>query len=145
MLRVLRRKLLRAFLHNRDRLQSNYCDFSLPRRCYLLEKYAPYRQRRLRSATLYPTELRARCYGINDLRVFRPFGFAYALHYRQTQEISRPAFVWATESICIIEQRTNFVHHANGGVGGGDPPVREMDSVGRPKAKCRFGRRSFEP
>ena len=74
-------------------------------------KYAPHRQRRLRSATLYPTELQARCYGINDLRVLRPFGFAYALHNRQTPEISRPKFAWATGSICIVEQRADFVHH----------------------------------
>lgn len=74
-------------------------------------KYAPHRQRRLRRATLYPTELQARCYGINDLRVLRPFGFAYALHNRQTPEISRPKFAWATGSICIVEQRADFVHH----------------------------------
>jgi hypothetical protein len=36
-LRVLRRKFLRALLHNRDRLQPNYCDFSLPGLCCLLE------------------------------------------------------------------------------------------------------------
>jgi hypothetical protein len=36
-LRVLRRKFLPALLHNRDRLQPNYCDFSLPRLRYLLE------------------------------------------------------------------------------------------------------------
>jgi hypothetical protein len=52
----------------------------------------------------------------------RPFGFAYALHKRQTQEISRPEFVRATGSIYILEQRTDFVHHANGG---GGPPNEE--------------------
>jgi hypothetical protein len=36
-LRVLRRKFLRTLLYNRDRLQSNYCDFRLPGLCYLLE------------------------------------------------------------------------------------------------------------
>lgn len=36
-LRVLRRKFLRARLHNRDRLQPNYCDFSPPGLCCLLE------------------------------------------------------------------------------------------------------------
>jgi len=36
-LRVLRRKFLRALLHNRRRLQRNYCDFSLPGLCYRLE------------------------------------------------------------------------------------------------------------
>jgi hypothetical protein len=75
------------------------------------KKYAPHRQRRLRSATLYPTELQARCYGINESRVFRPFGFAYALHNRQAPEISRPEFVWTTGSICIVERRADFVHH----------------------------------
>jgi len=50
-------------------------------------RYAPHRQRRLRSATLYPTD------------------------NRQTPQISRPEFVWATGSVCIIEQRTDFVHH----------------------------------
>jgi hypothetical protein len=120
-LRVLRRNILHALLHNRDRLQPDYCDFSLPRLCYLLEN-----TRHIDTegfvARRYPTELRARCYGINDLRVSRPFGFAYALHNRQIQEISRPEFVWATGSICIIEQRTDFVHRANCG---GGPPDEE--------------------
>ena len=37
MLRVLRPKFLRALLHNRDRLQPHYCDFSLPGLCCRLE------------------------------------------------------------------------------------------------------------
>jgi hypothetical protein len=108
-LRALRRKFLRAPLHNRDPLQPNYCDFSLPGLCCLLEN-----TRHIDSEGFVARRSIQLSYGragINDLRVFRPFGFAYALHNQQTQEISRPEFVWATGSICIIEQRTDFVHH----------------------------------
>ena len=95
-------------------------------------KYAPHRQRRLRSATLYPTELRTRCYGINDLRGFRPFCFAYALHNRQTQEISRPEFVWATGSIvlwnsALILYTTRMVAADHQMRKQNYSPIREMD------------------
>lgn len=135
-LRVLRRKFLHALLQNRDRLQPNY--FQPSRTILSARKYEPHRQRRLRSATLYPTELRARCYGINDLRVFRPSGFAYASmigKLRKFHALSsfgrREAFVLSNNPLILYTTNVEIVP-AEKGVGylhcgsastGGDPMI----------------------
>jgi hypothetical protein len=98
-------------------------------------KYAPHRQRRLPSATLNPTELWARCYGINDLRVFRPFGFAYACiigKLRKFHALSsfgrREAFVlWNSALILYTTRMVAMVAADHQMRKQNYSPIREMD------------------
>jgi hypothetical protein len=109
--RVLRRKFLRALLHNRDRLQPNYCDFSLPGLCYLLENtrhidregFVARRSIQLRYGRAVMESATYEFSGLSVLHTLCIIGKPRKFH--ALSSFRRP------EAFCIIEQRTDFVHH----------------------------------